>query len=93
MVVRMGLGWMIGEGSGEVDLKMDLNLLASVRRRGDGEDGVDTPDGGVSRDLHVLGGDRVLDLECLENGFTNLVRCGGDRGVGGSDARASTWSR
>lgn len=44
----------------------------------------------------LLGGDRVLDLECLLNGFTNLGRCGGVDGrvadveEGGEGVQAST---
>jgi len=30
MAVKMGLEWMTGEGSGGMDLKMDLNLLTSA---------------------------------------------------------------
>jgi len=79
----MGLEWMTGGGSGgtDLDLKMDLKLLTSDRRRVGAEDGDDKADGigdKVSGDLNVLGGDRVLDLVCLVKGFTNLVRCSGD---------------
>jgi hypothetical protein len=90
---------MIGEDSGGMDLKMDLNLPTNTRRRAGGKDGDDMPDGfddEVLGALKVLGGDRVLDLECLLNGFTNLVRCGGVDGrvadveEGGEGARAST---
>jgi len=74
---------------------MDLSLLTNIRRPAGGKD-VDAPEGDEDEESGCLelGGDSVLDLEDLLNGFTNLERrSGGNKSeetVGGRGGEC-TW--